>query len=322
MGNASTVDSIFVRCYRAYAVARVILPLPEGRYVLDLLKRLDVLSGVKVSRADDGNESPFWNRMMKSQCLVGSAILVSLIVAGSEAAGRYASVVEHFSNTVNSETSEWSYRSGSELLVQDDSGNFVRDGNYALLPDRGNGDVFSPSTPYWFEEQIYLGVGVNRSGGPINVVQAAAPFLWPADAVWMHPLADRLIVVSWLSPSAGLVRIDFEFENIDDNGPPGFGIEWFVDLGNSSGALAAGVLGNGGASGPISLPGVAVAVGDRINFIVGANGTNFRDSTTLTAEITFLPDPVSAGPLFVALGTVLGGCRCSVRRSNVASLTT
>ena len=144
-----------------------------------------------------------------------TAIVLMAIVAATPSPGATpppASVVDDFSNTINTETSLWSYRFGgirARAL-----------GSYTLFSTQGNGDVFSPETPYWSNTNPFLGVGVNRSGAALEVPAAVDPFLLPDQVAFLFPQPSDFAVVSWLSPHRGLVNIDYEFANVDDNGFP------------------------------------------------------------------------------------------------------
>ena len=221
------------------------------------------------------------------------ALIVHLFVDEAQGIVLYDAVSE-FSTTVNSESSRWSYR--------ETSGDLTRDGSYDLLPNfddpLSSGQPFwLPGTPYWNSTGFTGGarIGVNQSGGSIarNPFFAVSIF-WPNNTIWLHPwglsAADKsLAVVSWLSPGPGFVEVEFSIADIDPGG--GNGIAWFIDLGDSTGVLASGTIANGGSTGLLNVSTTAVSAGDRINIIIDANGNQNFDSTALTAEITFIPEP-------------------------------
>lgn len=222
-------------------------------------------------------------------------------------------VVDDFSNSINSETSRWSYRYSPDS---------IRDGTYSLLTANGDpNSVWSPATPFWHSGDGSIpAVGVNRSGASIAV--ASSQFSWPDQTVWMHPGSDTQFngvfyqtVVSWLSPSNTFVDLKFSFSDMDSSGFNG--VLWFVDLGNGSGNLASGVLANGGTSGLQSISHIAVNAGDRINFIVQTDGNFGGDSTTFVASVTAVPEASA----LLSIGFVLAAALFCTRmvKANSAS---
>ncbi len=214
------------------------------------------------------------------------------------------SAVDDFSLTTNTESSTWSYRFSNDL---------VRDGAYQLQTSFSQLEpLWNPPTQYWNDgNSIFVNgavVGVNSSGSSITWIGNAATFLWPDNTIWMHP-GSGLVVMSWLSPLDTGVNIDFTFGDMDPNGvgQDATGFAWFVDLNDSNGLLASGVINEGsGDTGPLSLTGVAVNAGDHINFVVDPNGNPFFDSTSFTATIAVIPEPATVR-LFVAGLLVLLG---------------
>jgi hypothetical protein len=114
----------------------------------------------------------------------------------------------------------------------------------------------------------------------------------------LHPNPNQIVVVSWLAPSSGSVRV--EFRVTDGNAGNGDGVDWYVDKGDITGNLASGVLNNGGGTSLRVLPSVRVSAGERINFIVDPkNGDHGWDATRLYARISYNPAP-SDGPQLAA----------------------
>lgn len=216
---------------------------------------------------------------------LASAVLLAGVATPAVASLFTASAVDDFSNTVNTETSEWSYRVGEDT---------VRDGSYVLLPTNSDPrPLWNPATPYWNLNGSQLpAIGVNRSGAAIPIVPPFLPFSWPDGVVWLHPTDSRIAVVSWLSPVSGPVDIDFTIADIDPNG--GNGVRWYLDLNDSSGELISGALAAGQSAGAQSLVDVQVNVGDRINFVIDANGDFGFDSASLIATISYVPEPATA----------------------------
>lgn len=192
--------------------------------------------------------------------------------------------VDEFSNSTNSETSTWSYRS---------SGDAVRDGNYSRLTVHSDQGLWSPATSQWRDAAgSYPGVAVNRSGGEADWVGNASGFSWPDQTIWMHPPeSSGFVILSWLSPQAGVVTVNFSLRDIDPNG--GDGVVWFLDLNDAAGQLAGGTISNGAAIGSQSVSNVAVDAGDRIHLLVNRRTGYTFDSTAVTAEVIWVPEPGS-----------------------------
>ena len=203
------------------------------------------------------------------------------------------SLERDFSLAQNSETSLWSYRFQSNGVPT----NLVRDGNYELLPDQKmNMDGYSgingwayQANPTWPPGGLPE-VGKNTSGA--EIVSRTDPFRIPAGQVYAHPAPNQIVVVSWLAPRRGTIRVDFRFSDLNEgwDGSSDNGVAWFVDKGDASRNLAAGGFGPGGESGPQTIPLVNVLAGDRINFIVDPAGRIDFDATRVFAEINYLND--------------------------------
>ena len=74
------------------------------------------------------------------------------------------------------------------------------------------------------------------------------------------------------------------------------GFAWFVDLNDSNGVLASGVINEGGGdTGPLSLTGVAANAGDHINFVVDPNDNPITNQiwTCAYALSPAQPDPAN-----------------------------
>jgi hypothetical protein len=96
-------------------------------------------------------------------------------------------------------------------------------------------------------------------------------------------------VVSFLVPKSGTVTVKYSFTDIDPYG--GNGVNWYVDLNSGvAGDLYSGTIdstpGHASTTGKQSFQ-IAVSQGDRLNFIIDANGNYDFDSTAMTAIITY-----------------------------------
>jgi len=220
------------------------------------------------------------------------AVFVIVLVASclSHARATTYDAVTDFSTTTNTNTSTWSYRYSTTT---------VRDGNYLLLPTYGPWTNWTPTNPQAWRSPTgdVPVIGVNQTGSDATFVPGpgSGPFVWPNGTMLAHPEGGELAVLSWLSPSTSLININFSFSSLDPNG--GNGVSWFVEENSGLTTLAMGSYADGGASGNLSLSGIPVMAGDRINFIVDPNGDFFFDSTKITATITTptsVPESVSS----------------------------
>ncbi|MEE8169530.1 MAG: hypothetical protein V3T70_03190 [Phycisphaerae bacterium] len=213
-----------------------------------------------------------------------SAALAVTIVTCEARAGDIFDAVADFSDSVNSSSSTWSYRFSQDL---------VRDGSYALIGGP-SGALWVPGTILW-NAGGFRWIAVNRTGVSVNAV-TVAPFPWPNDTILMHPGGNEtgnlgLVVLSWLAPSDGIADLSFTLTDLDRFG--GNGVDWFIDLGDAAGNLAAGTLHSTtlplATTGLQTINDVNLIAGDRISFIVGpgAGGSHIFDSTGLTATIDF-----------------------------------
>ncbi|MEQ8837776.1 MAG: PEP-CTERM sorting domain-containing protein, partial [Lacipirellulaceae bacterium] len=142
----------------------------------------------------------------------------------------------------------------------------------------------------------------------INIVPPFASFSWPTDTIWMHPPSVGFAVVTWTSPVTGTADIEFEFDDMDPNGPTSAtGIRWFVDVGDVSGTLANGSFVNGAGIAPITISNVSINAGDQIHFIVDPLNDFGFDSTTFRATISYVPEPGSV--VLLMLGASYGVVR-------------
>ena len=254
--------------------------------------------------------------MMKPTLLV---LLTSLLLfpASVTEAGTIYDVVTDYSATVNTETSDWSYRSG---LTADG-----RDGNYPLLPVAPGSGADSSITytplgtpmPVWNPNptSTFPLVGKNETG----VVQnAPAAFAWQPDDVIVHPSTGVYVVTSWLSPSAATIDISYRFTKAQ-NPDGGDGILWYVEVNDQATTLASGSLGGGvfETSGLLSANNISVNAGDRVNFVVESFGTLFRDTTKLEATIDATPIPEPACLMLVLVGAS-GLCSRRLLRSDLS----
>jgi hypothetical protein len=200
---------------------------------------------------------------------------VKFAVAPSGVAPRDFDLERDFTLASNSDGSRWSYRYKTGT---------VRDGQYALMTavdDSGRpGDFMAP---FWCN----LG-SVGRNYGQTGFISGRA-----VSNGWsmVHPPANsQITVVSWLAPERGKIEIAWRFSDLDPGG--GNGVIWAVDRGADTAhgglTLGAGVLANGGDSGPRAVTNAPVNAGDRIHFVVDPNGSYTYDQTRVSAVIRYV----------------------------------
>jgi hypothetical protein len=222
---------------------------------------------------------------------LGAASFLLTLSSVSSAAVIYDAISD-FSTSNNSDTTRWSYRYSTTS---------TRDGVYELLPTYGSATgSFSPSQPgAWYQTiHDFPHLGVNQAGSDVTYT-GGLPFTWKKDTMLIHPSNDGLVVLSWLSPATTLIDLDWSIVDIDANG--GNGVAWFVEVNGPSNTLASGTIVNGGSLLPQAMDNVQMQAGDRVNFIVWANGNNGWDSTNLFATVTTVPEPLTVFPLAGAL---------------------
>lgn len=236
-----------------------------------------------------------WQRGRKRAWL-GSLIVTMLFPWNGSAATvaeRY-SFQEDFSLTENTEKSVWSYRFQANGVPN----NTARDGQYELMTDRVESpNSYSPNGKTgWCDSS-----GFNGTVEMPQVVKNTRSFTSegiPPNETVMHPDWNQIVVVSWLAQRAGTIKLSYEFTDLVVGASPyEDGVTWFVDVGDASGNLAAGLLQPGTSTGPRTLTDIHVLAGDRVNFIVGPNGTtldkSWFDTTDLKAVIEYTDTPVA-----------------------------
>jgi hypothetical protein len=137
----------------------------------------------------------------------------------------------------------------------------------------------------------------------------------------VHPDAGELVVISWLSPANGTIDIASRVADAHIVGIANSGVNYFIDRNAGVGAdsLASGLVADGGDSGPLSLTGINVSAGDRINFVVGLQNVLNSNGTFLDATITFTETPPAPEPSWLLLAS-LGIVMCSAIRRRKLSV--
>jgi len=224
----------------------------------------------------------------------------ALFAATSAQADTVHDAAADFSTTVNTDSSMWSYRISTTP---------AHDGADVLLPAFGvfAGFTGPPAGTSGWRVAGVPAIGLNSTGADQFFIGfgPGAQFTWPAGALYMHPGAATLAVVSWRSPTAAWLTISARFADIDANRNFGDGVAWSVEKNSGANTLAAGSFANGGNSGAISLSNILVAAGDRIRFVVGNNGDYQGDSSSLVATITASPVPEPASWMLALAGACL-----------------
>lgn len=225
-----------------------------------------------------------------------------------------------YSTTINTNSSTWSYRRGGS-----------HNGSYNLLdlaPTAGGGFAgpWSPgATPSVTEGWQLTGssvipfLGKNTTGGTETFL-GGGTFVWPNGKVMVHPDSDDLVVVSWLAPANGTADIDYRIQDAHLGGGASSGIVYYVDKNAGIGpdGLATAIVPEAGDSGLLSLSGVSVNAGDRINFVVGLEFSLNANATFVDATINFTETPPAPEPssLWLAgLGMIVVARRIRRRRA-------
>ena len=219
-----------------------------------------------------------------------AAILVACLAALPARAATDSNVTE-FNARKNTAKTLWSYRAG------DANGH---DGNYTLLTSKGTFAVTSKagkalSLKDWdtsnagFTVPLFV---VNMAGTRVTFASNGQQIVLPGKTMLYHPGNGFPAVLSFLVSTPGTAAIAYDFTHLDWScGTGGGGINWSIEKNSGQGALASGHLLSPTAqsidsTGPQSVS-VAVAAGDRINFIVdGVDNPPNCDSTGLAATIT------------------------------------
>lgn len=195
---------------------------------------------------------------------LGTSGYVSTVSAAS---ARTTSYSDEFGGGANNPVySRWSYRYQAGATPD------ARDGDYEPLPH------YNPTVGEWRSPDNDYDIPLATSKG-------------------VHPGPNgELVAISWLAPESVTIDIDYGFENTDASG--GNGIDWWVEHRDGDGGLVStldsGSVGNGGADTGRSTTGVSVAAGERINFVVGADGDSGNDFTAVDAAITYTTGDTTA----------------------------
>ena len=234
--------------------------------------------------------------------VVGAMILSALGVASVEAAPTTYNAVVDFSKSVNTPTSQWSYR-------YNDTG-ARNNASYLLLPNYApntSSVVFMDSagavtTGFWSRATTVAGqgtlevphIGANQTGNTLTVGTLPNQLYWPKDYFYIHPApGPGFAVLSFLVPKGGQADVAFTFENL--NYGCSDGIRWYVDLyensSNSDTPQYNGSLNSTQASPPFTSTSQSVTIkvkkDDRLNFLVdsGPTGDYCADWTGAKVEI-------------------------------------
>ena len=100
-----------------------------------------------------------------------------------------------------------------------------------------------------------------------------------------NPTTGRMAIYSWLSPITGFVEIAWQSTNVQASG----GTRYFVEKNNSSNTLVDVSLPGGSVgdtTGLRTIFGVPITIGDRINFVIDADGSGNSDSQSIKFTIT------------------------------------
>jgi len=218
-------------------------------------------------------------------------------------------LVADWSDTVNTETSTWSYRSAS---VAREVGSVMQYFHVIYGPNNWHP---GPDICGWENEPDtgYTGVDIftnttDTAQNMLNngqIVLIAPPNTCIVRPQMTNPL-EPVPQISWLCPETGFYNISYEFANpridengilptIDENGNSTRardGRQWYVDkiskgrLTNFANGFLPPETPYGFGTGLITLGKISLEKGDRINWNVDGLNTPFRDHTEVTATVT------------------------------------
>ncbi len=233
--------------------------------------------------------------MLRKSLCVGVVFLAGVLGAVSAVQAVTYSLANDFSYTNNSDTSIWSYRTGS------DGASWGLTETYPLLMTTSNantvwGSAF-PTSPTLAGDGNYWGIGKNTTGSD----QVWAGYMtWKAGDVMFHPgnsdTSHYGLVVSWLAPATGTADLAMTLTRE-------FGDGWGDSVGYSvaqrSGATDTLLQGlthtigpNAGDSVSYSQT-VSVTAGNRVFFRIdnGANAGWDITKADITVTLTPIPEP-------------------------------
>ena len=136
--------------------------------------------------------------------------------------------------------------------------------------------IFDPGDP----NAKLPAVGVNATG----IDQHPTTFTWPADAIRLHPLRKRSVVIGWQSPIDGSIVFDARYETLDYTG--GNGYQWgaFVQRGGVFSPRSSGYTSGGGVE---YIDGVTLSAGDFLYLVLGSfEGDYSYDSVQFDLTVT------------------------------------
>ena len=232
-----------------------------------------------------------------------SAVSARLTKVSGPRLGTVWDSFQDFNTHTNSETSTWSYRyDNHDPSVRQAAPTLHTDfgphwsGNYSPGPDNYS---WNSRTTFGMDNP---GMVVNDTG----VVQTFFDTTLPADTLWSSPFAvgsGGMAVLSFLAPVDGGYNIEYSFTKVADMSAGNDGVGCYVDLNGTDGSNLAyhHLTGNtGDGTGVLSLSGVMMKAGDRLNFVLDGLTDLRSDTTAIWARIRLVPEPSSM--ILLALG--------------------
>ena len=223
----------------------------------------------------------------------------------------------------NSDTTTWSYRYDDQYPTTRAAAPALHTQFTPAFPGKYNPgpDNYSWNS-YPAFGQYYPGIAINDTG----LVQTFYGVLdIPVDTLWTAPLivtgsgpqwSGGMSVLSWLAREAGVYDVEYSFTMLETGGN---GIQYFVDQHAASLTnLATGTVGPtaGNSTGVLTVAGVHVNAGDRINFVLDSLSNNSSaDTSAFSARVTNVSPPpgrysatvLGDGPIgYWRLGEVVG----------------
>lgn len=195
----------------------------------------------------------------------------------------------------------WSYH------FSDDT---VRDGSYDLFTevDPAGG---SPGGPGIGSLLWHADAGVATGQRPFAGINTTSPgsSSWALNELALHPGqsggggGDGLAVLSWTSPVTGTADVSFSLAM-----GLGGNVAWFFEQNNSATTLDSGTLIGSSATDTISLLGLSITAGDRLNLVLDNNGIIGNDLVRLTSatiETNAVPEPSAIALMVCGFGGFL-----------------
>ena len=210
----------------------------------------------------------------KTSQLIGALFFLAVVLLGAKARAQDVyNLWDEFSTATNSDTSMWSFRYQNANILDSNNipDNTIRNGVYTLMTSCPalQGQTQQNGWANMTSGLLRWSVGDNSTPFLVKNISGAdiiqnSDWVYPSNSVSMKFDTSTLTVLSWLAPRAGTVNVTYEFAAEWTN--QGMQVAWYVDHGDQTGNLASGTIADSD-TGLQTVTNVAVAAGDRINFL-------------------------------------------------------